>query len=177
MRLSEAEYKLLREIQQNEKHKKNYVKVTVLLMLHLDNSLENISVSLGISTQTIKLYIQTYQEKGLDYYLENHYLGYSGKLSPAQQAVLKEELRTNLYATSQAIADFIFSKFGIHYTCTGLVPLLHRLGFSYKKTKLVPCQVDTEAQKAFVEELKVLVEEAPKEGDVYPTNMILQEIK
>ncbi|GAB4126676.1 MAG: hypothetical protein OHK0045_06540 [Raineya sp.] len=61
--------------------------------------------------QTVKLYIQTYQEKGLDYYLENHYLGYSGKLTPEQKAVLKEELSTNLYATSQAIADFIFSKF------------------------------------------------------------------
>jgi DNA topoisomerase VI subunit A len=42
MKLSEEDYKLLREIQQNEKHKKNYVKVTVLLMLHLGNSAEHI---------------------------------------------------------------------------------------------------------------------------------------
>jgi transposase len=166
MKLSEEEYKLLREIQQNEKHKKNYVKVTVLLMLHLGESLEKISIFLGISTQTVKLYSQTYQEKGLDYYLENHYLGYSGKLTVEQKEILKEELNTNLYATSQEIADFIFSKFGIRYTSTGLVPLLHRLGFSYKKTKLVPCEVDIEAQKTFVQALEVLVEEAKKEGDV-----------
>jgi hypothetical protein len=38
--MSEEEYKLLFEIQQNEKHKKNYVKVTVLLMLYLGKSLE-----------------------------------------------------------------------------------------------------------------------------------------
>jgi transposase len=147
MQLTEQEYKLLREIQQNEKHKKNYVKVTVLLMLHLGNSLENISISLGISTQTVKLYIQTYKEKGLDYYLENHYLGYSGKLTAEQKEVLKEELSTNLYATSQAIADFIFLKFGVKYTSTGLVPLLHRLGFSYQKIKSAPCEVDTEVKK------------------------------
>jgi transposase len=147
MKLSEEEYKLLREIQKNEKHNKNYVKVTVLLMLHLGNSLENISISLGISTQTVKLYSKTYQEKGLDYYLENHYLGYSGKLTAQQKEVLKEELSTNLYATSQAIADFIFLKFGVKYTSTGLVPLLHRLGFSYQKIKSAPCEVDTEVKK------------------------------
>jgi transposase len=105
-------------------------------MLHLGNSLENISISLVISTQTVKLYSKTYQEKGLDYYLENHYLGYSGKLTTEQKEVLKEELRTNLYATSQAIVAFIFSKFGVKYTSTGLIPLLHQLGFSYKKNKI-----------------------------------------
>ncbi len=166
MKLSEAEYKLLREIQQNEKHKKNYVKATVLLMLHLGESLEKISTFLGISTQTVKLYCKTYQEKGLDYYLDNHYVGYSGKLNSEQQEILKEELRNNLYATSQQVVDFIASKFGIQYTSTGLIPLLHRLGFCYKKTKLVPCEADVEAQKNFVEELKVLVSEAKKAGDV-----------
>jgi hypothetical protein len=55
MKLTDSEYKLLREIQQNEKHKRNYVKVTVLLMLHLGESLEKISIFLGISTQTVHL--------------------------------------------------------------------------------------------------------------------------
>jgi transposase len=67
MKLTDSEYKLLREIQQNEKHKRNYVKVTVLLMLHLGESLEKISIFLGISTQTVYSYSQTYQTKGLDY--------------------------------------------------------------------------------------------------------------
>ena len=35
MKLSDTDYSLLRELQQNEKHKRNYVKITVLLMLHL----------------------------------------------------------------------------------------------------------------------------------------------
>lgn len=166
MKLTEQEYKLLREVQQNEKHKRNYVKVTVLLMLHLGNSFENVAISLGISTQTIQLYTQTYQSKGLDFYLENHYLGYGGKLSEEQKQLLKTELKTNLYATSQEIVSFIASKFGISYTCTGLISLLHKLGFSYKKTKLVPCEVDIEAQKAFVAQLNSLVLEVRQTNDV-----------
>lgn len=92
MKLSEEEYKLLREIQQSEKHKRNYVKVTVLLMLHLENSFENIASSLGISVQTISNYVKNYELLGLDTYLENHYLGYWGKLDEAQKEVLREEL-------------------------------------------------------------------------------------
>ncbi|NJL77540.1 MAG: IS630 family transposase, partial [Saprospiraceae bacterium] len=71
-----------------------------------------------------------------------------------------------MYATSQEIVSFILSKFGITYTCTGLVFLLHRLGFSYKKTKLVPCEVNVAAQKSFVEQLNTLVLEAKQSGDV-----------
>jgi DNA-binding Lrp family transcriptional regulator len=49
MRLSDKEFILLRELQQNERHKRNYVKITVLLMLHLGDSFERIALSLGIS--------------------------------------------------------------------------------------------------------------------------------
>jgi transposase len=71
-----------------------------------------------------------------------------------------------LYATSQEIAHFIHATFGIRYTCTGLVSLLHKLGFSYKKTKLVPCEVEVEAQQTFVEQLNHLLIEAKQAGDV-----------
>jgi hypothetical protein len=41
-----------------------------------------------------------------------------------------------------------------------MIDLLHRLGFSYKQTKQVPCETDVKAQKEFVEELSSLVEHA-----------------
>jgi DNA-binding NarL/FixJ family response regulator len=72
MQLSEEEYQLLRELQQNEKHKRNYVKVTVLLMLHLGESEEKISIFLGISVGTISNYKHFYKASGLDTYLESH---------------------------------------------------------------------------------------------------------
>jgi transposase len=90
MKLHEEEYKLLREIQRNEKHKKNYVKITVLLMLHLDNSFENIALSLGISTQTVVNDVEKYETLGLDSYLKNNYLAYSGKLTAEQEKILVE---------------------------------------------------------------------------------------
>lgn len=48
MKLAENEYKLLRELQHLSKHKRNYVKITVLLMLHLGENEDKIALFLGI---------------------------------------------------------------------------------------------------------------------------------
>lgn len=167
MELSEEEYQLLREIQQNEKHKRNYVKVTVLLMLYLGESIEKISIFLGISTSTISNYRKFYESNGLAAYLATHYVGYSGKLNPTQQSLLKAEIKANVYSSSTSICTFIRSEFGISYTPNGLVPLLHQLGFSYKKTKLVPCEADKEKQEIFVETLNNLLEGLKSEESIY----------
>lgn len=155
-KLSDTEYRFLRELQQNEKHKRNYVKVTVLLMLHLDKSVEEISLCLRISTGTVLNYAKKYEQSGLDSYLEDNYVAYRGKLTAEEQAILVEELSVHLYQNTAQIADFIAKRFGKQYTCQGLVPLLHRLGFSYKKTKLVPCEAGVSEQLAFVDTLNAL---------------------
>jgi len=71
MKLSDTDYSLLRELQQNEKHKRNYVKITVLLMLHLGKSAEEIGLCLGISAATVSNYEKKYEQLGLDSYLED----------------------------------------------------------------------------------------------------------
>jgi len=44
----------------------------------------------------------------------------------------------------------------VNYSGRGVVALLHRLGFYYKKPKLIPGKADAEAQEAFLEEYKKL---------------------
>jgi transposase len=112
-KLSDSDRALLREIQQNEKHKKNYVKVTILLGLDKGNSPEALMDLLGISSSTFYRYVSHFKEAGLEDYLENHYLGYWGKLDSFQLAALQEELSTNFYTDSQAIADWIWVNFGV----------------------------------------------------------------
>ena len=129
MKLSDTDYSLLRELQQNEKHKRNYVKITVLLMLHLGKSAEEIGLCLGISAATVSNYEKKYEQLGLDSYLEDNYVAHQGKLTPEEQAILVQELSENLYQNTAQIVHFISERFGKKYTCQGVVPLLHRLGF------------------------------------------------
>lgn len=167
MQLEESEYKLLRGLQRNEKHKRNYVKITVLLMLHLGKSAEDIALSLGISEETVSTYEEKFVRLGLEGYLNDDYKAYCGKLNEEEKTALSKELGENLYQNTSQIVNFIEKKFGKKYTCQGVVPLLHRLGFSYKKTKLVPCEADTARQEAFVKDFEALMSGLGEKEAVY----------
>lgn len=165
--LSTEAYEHLRQMQRSEKHKRNYIKITVLLMHHLGESAERISVYLGISADTVSAYVAKYEQEGLSVYLSDHYQGYVGKLSVEEQEVLKAELKQNLYTNSHQIKAYIWTQFSKSYGTSGLVSLLHRLGFSYKKTKLVPCEADVAQQEVFVAEFKALMSGLSEKEAVY----------
>ena len=131
-------------------NKKLYVKVTVLLGLDSGHSAESLSSLLGISLSLVYHYRSVYQEKGLTHYLSFHYQGSSSHLTDEQLVALSTELDTRLYPTSQQICEWIYENFCVYYTPKGLVPLLHRLGFSYKKSKTVPAKADKVAQETFL---------------------------
>lgn len=165
MRLTDPDATKLRDLQRQTHEKRAYVKITTLLMLHLGDSPERISASLGISVTTIDRYESVYLSEGLEVYLADSYSGYWGKLTSAQLAALTTELRARLYRTSADIATYIERTFGVCYTPKGLTALLHRLGFSYKKTKSVPCAADLAKQVEYLQVFKKLMVELPA-GDV-----------
>ena len=63
--LSENERKVLREIQR-QNHKRDYVKATVLLMLDLGETPQQIALFLGIDEATVYRHSENYQSNGLD---------------------------------------------------------------------------------------------------------------
>ncbi len=139
-------------------NKKLYVKVTVLLGLDSGHSAESLSSLLCISLSSVYHYHSVYQEKGLSYSLSFHYQGSSSYLTDNELALLSAELEVNLYTTSQQICEWVYENFGVCYTTKGLIALLHRLGFSYKKTKAIPAKADTEKQEYFLAEMLAKIE-------------------
>src|SRR5205085_1657477 len=149
----------LRRMQRQEKDKRRYVKITVLLMLDGGFSAEEIAFSFGIDDATVYRYAHSYeQSKELGDYLQDKYLTYAGKLTEEQIEVLKQELRTRLYRSAKEIASFIKTQWTVEYTPQGLVALLRRIGFVYKKTKQVPAKADAEAQQQFLDQINDLLE-------------------
>jgi len=59
-------------------------------------------------------------------------------------------LNQNLYSTVKEIVVFVNSRFGINYSVEGMTNLLHKLGFTYKKTKIVPEKANLEKQIEFI---------------------------
>jgi len=61
------------------------------------------------------------------------------------------ELRVKIYNTASQVAVWVKQQWGIEYTPRGMQKLLKRLGFTYKKNRLVPGKADPEAQRQFVQ--------------------------
>ena len=165
--LDASTVKRLRLEQRKTKDRRVYIKVTLLLMLHKDYAIEDIVDILGIDDSTVYRYRQAFLTLGLEGYLSTAFLPYSGRLSDADEALLKEELQANLYISSQEVADFIKRTFGIKYSNSAVVKLLNRLGFAYKKTKSFPSKACAAEQEAFLKEMEELLAKKTENQVVY----------
>ncbi len=68
-----------------------------------------------------------------------------------------------LHITAKSIAAYIEEQWSIHYSESGMTDFLHRLGYVYKKPKLVLGKADAEAQEAFLEKYETLKKNKAKE--------------
>lgn len=109
-----------------------------------------IAEGLGIDDSTVYRYAQGFGELGLEDYLKLFFVAYSGQLTADEEQQVREELRACLYLNSKQVAAYIEREFGVRYSMSAVVKLLHRLGFTYKKTKGVGVKADREAQEEFV---------------------------
>jgi len=60
-------------------------------------------------------------------------------------------LGQHIYHTAKEVVAWVQQRFGQDYSPRGMHGLLHRLGFSFQKIRLVPGKIDVEAQVAFLQ--------------------------
>ena len=65
--------------------------------------------------------------------------------------MLKIELKTRIYNTAGQVIAWVEGQFNASYSLRGMQTLLKRLGFTYKKNRLMPGKADPEAQRQFVQ--------------------------
>lgn len=159
--------KRLRLLQRKHKDKRVYIKVTVVLMLHQGCTAQMIAESLGIDDSTVYRYHQGFEEFGLDDYLKSFFVAYSGQLTEEEEQLLCVEVRQGLYINSKQVAAHIENTFGVRYSLSAVVKLLHRLGFTYKKTKGVGVKANREAQEQFVAELTKILAQEDENQEIY----------
>lgn len=158
----------LRRMQRTEKDKRRYVKITVLLMLDLGFSVADTATALGVDDATVYRYTEQYRSTGnFGDYMQDKYVPYEGKLTAEQEAELNEQLQQKLYRSAKEVAALIQERFSVSYTPAGIVGLLKRLGFVYKKTTLVCSKADTAEQKKFLAELEQMLNSCVDADVVY----------
>lgn len=136
-------------------------------MLDRGKPVDEVADLLGIDHTTVYRYAQAYRSLGLQEYLGDAYQGWWGRLDSSQLSQLQAELRRGFYPSAQAVAEWIRTTFWVEYHPQGLVKLLHRLGFAYKKTTLVAPKADPVRQAEFVAQLQQQLSQLTDDQAIY----------
>lgn len=126
-------------------------RMNALLLLDDGWTAERVAEALFIDAETVRAHRRLYAASGRAGVERLAYAGHAPVLSPAQAEELSAELSSRVYLTAKAVCGFVAARFGLAYTPHAMARLLGRLGFVWKRPKLVPAKADAAAQRAFLD--------------------------
>lgn len=148
-----------------------------LVLLDAGWSCARVAVALLLDDDTIRTWHGLFIAGGIEGLSCFAAGGSACQLSAAQQVELTAWITTNLPRSTRHVGGWIEAQFELIYESrSGLIALLHRLGFAFHKPEVIPRKLDEAAQKAFIksyaELLKALLgDEAVLFADaVHPTH-------
>ncbi len=125
-------------------------KIHAVILLGSGMSSEEVSEVLFLNVDTLGTYVNKYKTGGVSELCQTNYSGRQPELNETQLLQLSEELDSKIYLTTKEVQEYIESTFHVVYSISGINKLLRRLGFVYKKPKLVPANPDVEEQELFL---------------------------
>lgn len=128
-------------------------RMNALLLLDDGWTSERVAEALFIDAETVRAHRRLYGAGGRAGVERLAYAGHAPVLDAAQAAELSTELAGRVYPTAKAVCGFVAARFGLAYTPHAMARLLGRLGFVWKRPKVVPAKADAEAQKSFRDEV------------------------
>jgi transposase len=125
-------------------------RINAILLLGTGWTLEQVSNALLLDIETLRSYVQKFEEGGVKKLLQKNHHGKQSFLPHEQMTQLVSHLKENLYRSTLDVILYVNSEFNVFYSRSGMTKLLHALGFTYKKPKLIPSGIDFQAQEDFL---------------------------
>jgi transposase len=123
--------------------------------------------ALMIDRESVRNHHKRYRKGGLMALLRNDAGGSECALNTEQRQQLTDYLQSHLCLTAKQVAHYVQQTWQISYSERGITQLLHRLGFVYKKPKLIPGKADAEWQRAFIDQYRKLQADKPAGDRLY----------
>jgi len=146
-----------------------------ILLLDDGKSCAVIAEFLYLDDDTVRNWHKQYQSGGLDLLTTFDWKGGLTFLNTAQQARLCDWLETRLCRDTRPVRAYIEAKYGVRYSHSGCLKLLHRMGFEYKKPKALPRISDDVEQQQFIDMYDELLNELPADEAVYFADAVHRE--
>jgi transposase len=130
-------------------------RLNAVILLGSGWSPAQVAAALLIDDDTVRNHFKRYKQGGIAALERMNYVGSEALLTPAQLAELDAHLQQQLHPSAASVARWVEERFEVHYTDSGMTALLRRLGYRYKKPKLLPGKAPApEVQEAFVASYK-----------------------
>lgn len=153
----------LEQLARSSKDKKTAGRIRIILALADGHPAREVAAIFLIDEGTVNKWRNKFRKRQLfTDWLATGNSGYSGKLTPEQEEAIDHFVSTELITDCQQVAEFIKAAYDITYTINGVTKLLHRLGFVYKQTTLVPGKLDEAAQAAWLKGYEKLKAKLPE---------------
>lgn len=156
----------LRVAHRAERNRNSAYKLNAVILLGTGWNLKAVKNALLLDDETLRAYVDKYQRGGVPNLLKTNYSGRRPTLDDPQSKALCDELDHSIYLTTGAIIEYVRQTFDIEYSNSGMRDLLHRLGYTFKKPKLVPGNPDIDAQEAFVSQYEAFMEKKSDDVEV-----------
>ena len=153
-------------------------RANAIVLLDQGWSCERVAAALLLDDDTVRDWCRAYERGGVAGLKSFGHEGSSGRLSSEQEKALSEWVDAHCPHSIRKIGAFLKRTFGVSYSRSGLIALLHRLGFDYRKPERMPRGLDDAKQQAFIDEYENLlntmgVDEAVVFVDaVHPTHQV-----
>ena len=122
-----------------------------LILLDRGMKFEEVAQVLLIDNSTIRVWLKAYDEGGVEELVLFDLKGGTGALSPLQIDELRAWAMKVLPASTVEVGQFIRSRFGVEYGKSGLIKLMNRIGFDWKKPEAAPSKIDAAVQQRFID--------------------------
>ena len=165
--LSDSELAALRLAHRETRDQRKADRLKAVYLLGKGWSALQVSEALLVDDDTVRNWFKRYREQGQEGLINWQVGGSQGYLSAEQQALLRLHLEDHLHSTSASVGDYLQRHTQVCYKPRGLTGLLNRLGFRFKKAKLVPGKADADKQIAFLEQLSQVKQSMKTVDDLY----------
>lgn len=135
-------------------------RIRVILLLDEGQTYKNISHFLFLDEGTIANYKKRYREGGIEGLIIDDYKTRRTRLNAFEELELTDDIESQIFLSTKEIVAFIKKKYKVEYSISGCTNLLHRLGFSFKKSKGVPGKAKKKDQEEFIEMYNALDDDA-----------------
>jgi transposase len=149
------------------KEKRHADRLKAVFLLGSGWSPQQVAEALLIDPDSVRNHFKRYQHGGVRGLLSMAYRGGETWLNTEQFIELDLHVRQTLHLAAKDVIRYVEERWGIRYSERGMRTLLGRLGYVYKKPKLVPGKANAEDQRTFLDSYEKLKENKAPEDPIY----------